>query len=470
MSNYLAIATVTATLKTILEDKIWERTGRQPSITTLRPDQVEEPTKNLGINIFLYRTAPLHWRSGDLPRKSVGQLIKRPQIALELNYIFSFCGNEASLEPQSLLGLVTSTFHQEAELKQEDIRKTINNSLYQNSLQGSNLDDQVETIKIMPLVLSTEDLSKIWSIFFQTPYLLSVAYQVSAVLVESDDMPIRLPRVKQVAPKVSPNIPRISKIVCQNRELQKIASKSPDAPVYVYADSLIEIHGSNLLGNPDITKIRINEFEAIDINRLIPEEDPRKIRKYLSRDKIIIDLSKFLTEEINVNLKTQEQQLSIYFVNYQDEVTAISNQLNCILVPKITAISTQIAPRNANQLNISVTTIPTIDPAQKAYLLLDRYLNHFSNQEDFEFPTKTLEIRERHENQLSISLLKKPGINSWIYCFNTYSEDNSEKQRENKDFTKVRSGIYFVRLKVDQYETLNPSGDNESMVSLEILE
>ena len=39
--------------------------------------------------------------------------------------------------------------------------------------------------------LILEDLSKAWSVFFQTPYLLSVGYKVLVVMLEGDDSPIR---------------------------------------------------------------------------------------------------------------------------------------------------------------------------------------------------------------------------------------------------------------------------------------
>jgi hypothetical protein len=45
----------------------------------------------------------------------------------------------------------------------------------------------VEQIKFTPLAISLEELSKLWSVFFQTPYALSVAYQGTVVLIESEE-------------------------------------------------------------------------------------------------------------------------------------------------------------------------------------------------------------------------------------------------------------------------------------------
>src|SRR5207237_9390379 len=46
---------------------------------------------------------------------------------------------------------------------------------------------EVVTVKITMANLSTDELSKLWSVFFQVPYQLSVAYQASVLLIEPDD-------------------------------------------------------------------------------------------------------------------------------------------------------------------------------------------------------------------------------------------------------------------------------------------
>jgi hypothetical protein len=64
----------------------------------------------------------------------------------------------------------------------------------QTFLTGSNLADSIEQVKFTPLPLTVDELSKIWSTFFQTPYALSVAYQATVVLIESDNSgPAALP-------------------------------------------------------------------------------------------------------------------------------------------------------------------------------------------------------------------------------------------------------------------------------------
>src|SRR5215217_2098566 len=101
MSNYLAIATVTATLRRNLQAAI-DVDVPGSTVGTGRPDGTDNGVPNNGVNLFLYQVTPnLSWRNADLPtRDSDGSLERRPQVALDLHYLLSFHGDEAKLEPQ----------------------------------------------------------------------------------------------------------------------------------------------------------------------------------------------------------------------------------------------------------------------------------------------------------------------------------------------------------------------------------
>lgn len=192
MSNDLAIATVTATLKRVLENAVTGKVpGTSTTITVGQPDPKDAATSNDGrVNIFLYQvTHNSGWRNADLPtRRADGSVSQRPQLALDLHYLLSFYGDKTKLLPERLMGLVMKTLHTQPFLPRKLIQDTVaaNKAL----LQGSDLADQSEFVKFSPVSLSLEELSKIWSIFFQTPYVLSTAYQGTVVLIESDDEPV----------------------------------------------------------------------------------------------------------------------------------------------------------------------------------------------------------------------------------------------------------------------------------------
>jgi Pvc16 N-terminal domain len=183
MSNYLAIATVTTALRDILQNAA---TTAVPGavVTLMRPERAgNESIEKASINLYLYQTIPnTNWPNMDLPTRTAdGRLVHRPQIALDLYYLLSFYGSELEMEPQRLLGSTMIALQTEPVLQADSIQQAIASASY---LAQSDLSTQVEQIKFAPLNLNLEELSRLWSIFFQVPYTLSIAYCASSVLIE----------------------------------------------------------------------------------------------------------------------------------------------------------------------------------------------------------------------------------------------------------------------------------------------
>src|SRR5215218_2103096 len=122
MSNYLAIATVTATLSRTLSAAVGTDVPTA-GVTTLRPDDAPDR----GVNVYLYQVGPNGaWRNADLPtRRDDGRLVQRPRVALDLQYLLSFYGDEAQFEPQRMLGSVVRTLHTRPVLTQQMNRDTV---------------------------------------------------------------------------------------------------------------------------------------------------------------------------------------------------------------------------------------------------------------------------------------------------------------------------------------------------------
>ncbi len=222
MSNFLAIATVTATLQQTLQSAVGNVISGA-TVKTQRPEASGNGAPDPHVNLFLYQVTPnAAWRNADLPLRSPsGSLVDRPQVALDLHYLLSFYGDESKFEPQRLLGSVAQTFHTHPVLTRQMIKKTIVSPSFK-FLEKSDLADGVELVKFIPMALSLEDLSKLWSVFFQTPYALSIAYQGSVVLIESDEShqaalpvrerktysaPFRQPFLGEVQSQTGPNQP-----------------------------------------------------------------------------------------------------------------------------------------------------------------------------------------------------------------------------------------------------------------------
>src|SRR5262249_53697071 len=142
---------------------------------------------DVGVNIFLYEIAPnAVLRNTDLPTRSGnGQAaVQRPTAALDLHYLMSFYGKD-KLGAQRVLGSVVRHLHSHPLLTRKMVQNTLTDPLY-SYLATSNLADSVEPVRFSPLSLSLEELSKLWSIFFQTTYALSTAYCASAVFIEEE--------------------------------------------------------------------------------------------------------------------------------------------------------------------------------------------------------------------------------------------------------------------------------------------
>ncbi|MBD1901033.1 DUF4255 domain-containing protein [Trichocoleus sp. DQ-A3] len=253
MSNYLAIATVTAALQRTLQAVVQiDLDGAR--VTTVRPSNLGSGTPETGVNIYLYQVSlnPVWRSSADVRnRNRKGEMAKRSHNALDLHYMISLYGNEVELEPQRLLGSVVRTLKDRSTLTQEMIWDTIADSNF-TYLADSNLSEQLEEISFVPMDLSLEDLSKVWSVFFQTPYTLSVAYRATVVMIEGEEaaqkaLPVREYRFSGVVP--FSNQPVIQEVVSQAGRFQAIL-----------ADSTLLIRGKNL--NSNITRVRLGEVEA----------------------------------------------------------------------------------------------------------------------------------------------------------------------------------------------------------------
>ncbi len=169
MSNFLAIATVTAALRRTLQAAL-DIDVPGAKVTTVRPDGSGSGVPNTGANLYLYQVTPnASLRNADMPnRNSEGRLIQRPQVALDLHYLLTFYGDDNELKPQRLLGSVVRTLHARPVLTRQMIKKTIDDPAFA-FLHNSNLAEAFETVKFTPVPLSLEELSKLWSVFFQTP-------------------------------------------------------------------------------------------------------------------------------------------------------------------------------------------------------------------------------------------------------------------------------------------------------------
>jgi hypothetical protein len=244
MSNTLAIAAVTKTLAALITPALADVSGAVA--VPGRPDETPPNVEAEHVRIFLYRVEPnAAWRNCDLPtRRSDGTLAQRPQAALDLSYLLSFYGPEHLLVPHRLLASTVLVLHEQPLLSREVIQAAVGDG-NDDSLADADLASQPELIRLTPLSLSLDDLTKLWSVFSETPYQLSVAYEASVVLLNSEEVPSRPLPVRK---------PRIYAITLRRPHITHIVN-AQNALLPITAGATIYILGNQLRG--EITQVRL---------------------------------------------------------------------------------------------------------------------------------------------------------------------------------------------------------------------
>jgi hypothetical protein len=171
VSDFKAIAAVTAKLVDTIK-----QTGL---VVTARPlDKARDNVSGNQLNVFLYQAAiNANWRNQDLPRSNGRAQPGRPLLPLNLYYLITAYGSEGASPHVSdvfahqFLGRAMLTLHDKLE--------------FVNFPPDSGIKNQTDPIRVTLQSLNLDEMSKLWSAF-QTAYRPSVAYEVGAVLIESD--------------------------------------------------------------------------------------------------------------------------------------------------------------------------------------------------------------------------------------------------------------------------------------------
>ncbi len=267
MSNFLAVATVTETLRQMLNSAVSRDVSGGARATAVRPAASDKSSMSglpeVGVNIFLYQIGfNAERRNSDLPnRRADGSLMQRPKVALDLHYLLTFYGDEKQLEPQRLLGSAVSALHSRPALSRPQIQMALQANDF---LEGSDLAEELEMVKFTPLPLSIEEMHNLWSGFFQSPYVLSIAYQASVLFIEGRETPQESLPVQRVS---------ISAGTFREPFIERVALPDDAGRMQpIVQDCSLLVRGRNLLGQS--TRVRVGKSE---ITPLEADEDCLKI-------------------------------------------------------------------------------------------------------------------------------------------------------------------------------------------------
>ncbi|CAD5367067.1 conserved hypothetical protein [Rubrivivax sp. A210] len=361
MSDFRAIAAVTRTLHQLLDQGVQTADSIDLAgtvVTTLPLDKARDDAANGNqLNLFLYQTLPnAAWRNRDMPGQTRPGETGPPPLALNLHYLITAFGKDNdSTQPFShqLLGRAMSVLHDHPVLSPEEIA---------NAFAGSKLENQIEPVRLTWQPLPVEDIFKLWS-GFQTQYRLSVAYEVSVVLIESTR------RTRAPLP-----------VLGRGRDDRGVQSQASPVPAYPTIDSLtvagpaaaaemgqsITLVGHHLDGQP---------VQAWFRHRLLPQPltlavAPQAVAGgtvdvVLPADGAAADWAPGL----------YGVTLSIGNAAPSRDRTRNSNEVSLTLAPKIVTALPLTVQRQGGAARIELTCSPPVLPQQRVALLLgDREL------------------------------------------------------------------------------------------------
>jgi hypothetical protein len=344
VSNSLAIAAVTATLRNLLTTSFSADADLADTTVTALPADKARTTASNQINLFLYQaTLNAAWRNQDMPGRVLKGETGRPPIALDLHYLLTVYGrNDDEVFGQEVLGKAIGVLNDNAILGVDDI---------QGALANNDLYAQVERIRVTPQTLSVDDMSRLWTIF-GAQYRLSAVYQASVVLID-DRGPTRTPlpvlrrgdddRGPAAQSTLLPPFPALSSISIPN-----------DQPSARLADELV-LMGHHLDGQSLTVTFSSPRLTAPNQVGPLPADNPEWVSVQIPDDPPRWPCGMY---EVSVSIQKAGQP---------DRTT---NALPLLLAPRIT-IAPDPAPRDANgSVTLTISCRPEVRLEQRTALLL----------------------------------------------------------------------------------------------------
>jgi len=366
MSSPLAIAAVTAALKDLLNDGLLNHDLSSVgsfSVTALPPDRVStgqnEPNQ---LNLFLYQVTPnLGWRNAGLPsRDGNGVRLSAAPLALDLHYLLTAYGSQ-DLNSEILLGYAMQLLHETPVLTRAQLRNVLGapspvNGLIDplpspfGPLSAIDLADQIELIKITPVFLSTEDLSKMWTAM-QARYRPTMAYMASVVLIQvANSGKAAAPVLKRGPDDTGPTATASAFPI-----LTRVRPKASDLlPAMRLGDDLL-ISGSHL-DDPGSTQVVLENAKAGIVHQIVPAGES-------SLSEMTVHMPSLADDPDAIN----QWAIGLYSVSLQvsrpNLPVSTSNTVPIVLAPLIT-----VDPLEAvvGDVALTIACTPRLRPDQEA--------------------------------------------------------------------------------------------------------
>ena len=242
MTNLHGIATCTAALRARLAE-ILPTAVAGATASTVRVGETagQGGLPQVGANVFLFATrrAATHANADAQVRDASGRLLRRPVAAVELDYLISFYGQDL-LAVHRLMGAVMISLHARPTQTPAMIMAA------EAGLPASELADQRERVRMMPLDLSLEESSKLWSTLLGTHYVPSIALRLGPLLLEAPlsvepGLPVRSVDAPVIAmrPPVLTAVEPVGSAIEPGTRLVLRGRFDPDRSLRVLLDALV---------------------------------------------------------------------------------------------------------------------------------------------------------------------------------------------------------------------------------------
>jgi len=434
MSNALALASVTAVLKDLLNNGLIDHdvdaSVGEVTVSTLPPDRVDalDAEKKSRLNLFMYQVTPNQgWRNVGLPsRNGDGDRISNPPLALDLHYLLTAYGSE-EFHAEILLGYGMQLFHETPVLTRSSIRKSLAPPSIvagggglppaMEALFTSELAEQFEQIKIAPSSLSTEEISRMWSAF-GAKYRPTSVYQVSVVLIESKSstrsaLPVRSRKIKVIQFQQ----PRIDEIKSQRPPSQEILSGEP----IVIGDNLV-IAGTQL--SSEDTRVLVGGVEVPAAQTVITDSQ------------IIAPVPTTLpagVQGVQIVQNTLLGEPALPHHGTESNIGAFV--LHPTIQGPVLVFNPQGSGGSPRSANLNFTVNPAVGPRQRVVLLLNEFIPMGS-------PLQPVGVPQAYSFVAPTAPLTSPG-----------GGDPGATANLTIPIKGVKAGSYLVRVQVDGAES-----------------
>ena len=337
MSNSLAVATVTGALQQLLTQAVKAFPGGA-RVTVRPPDKARLAPPGNQLNVFLYHTTlDPAWRNQDMPTIRPGET-GFPPLPLVLHYVITAYGesDEDDIKAHQLLGRAMSVLHDHPILGPDE---------FTDLVTGTDLQDQLERVRVTAQVLTVDDMYKLWTAF-QTQYRISAAYEVSVVLIDSTQpnrppLPVLTRGANDSGPvaqaAIEPPFPTLEAITLPDKQLAALIG-----------DRLTLI-GHHLTGASGVRSTQLG-------TDLPPQPTAR-----VTDTQIDVDAP--------AQLAAGTWTVSALF-SQPGQPDRVSNELPLAVASKVTVPPGPLSRDAAGTVTVALTCSPAVGPRQAVFLLL----------------------------------------------------------------------------------------------------